>query len=149
MGVQEDNKALVRRWFDEVVSNGNLDTLDAICAACAPSFVVIKGTIGEPQGIPGLRDLIMNFRRAYPDLQAVIEDQIAEGDKVVTRLTMKGTHRGEIMGIPATNRPFSISGTSIWEVKNGLLIQEHVNWDALGMLQQLGVMPNPAEAVPA
>ncbi len=149
MGVQEDNKALVRRWFDEVVSNGNLDTLDAICAACAPQFVVIKGTIGEPQGMPGLRDLIMNFRRAFPDLQAVIEDQIAEGDKVVTRLTMKGTHRGEIMGIPATNRPFAVSGTSTWEVKDGLLIQEHVNWDALGMLQQLGVMPNPAEAVPA
>ncbi len=149
MGVQEDNKALVRRWFDEVVSNGNMDTLDAICAECAPNFVVIRGTIGEPQGMPGLRDLIMNFRRAFPDLQAVIEDQIAEGDKVVTRLTMKGTHRGEIMGIPATNRPFSVSGTSTWEVKNGLLIQEHVNWDALGMLQQLGVMPNPAEAVPA
>jgi steroid delta-isomerase-like uncharacterized protein len=150
MSVQEDNKALVRRWFDEVLSGGNIDTLNAICAECSPSFVVIKGVMDPaPTGMDGLRDLIRGFRNAYPDLTATIEDQIAEGDKVATRLTIRGTHQGEVFGIPATGKSFEVSGTSIWQVMNGLLIQEWVNWDGLGLMRQLGVMEAPREPVTA
>ena len=70
MGAEAENKALVRRWFDEVIGSGDLDTLNAICAECQPDFVVIKGVMDPaPAGMPGLRDLIMNLRTAFPDLQ--------------------------------------------------------------------------------
>ncbi len=143
----EQNKALVRRWFEEVVSRGDLSTLDAICAQCHPRFVVTRGVVEPaPQGIAGLKNLITGLRAAFPDLHATIEDQIAEGDKVVSRLTVRGTHRGEIFGIPATGKPFSVSGVSIWEVRGGQLIQEWVSWDALGMMQQLGAVPPSRQA---
>ena len=138
----ESNKALVRRWFDEVVSRGDMSTLDAICAHCHPQFSVIRGVVEPaPQGMDGLKGLVGSLRSAFPDLKANVEDQVAEGDKVVTRLTMSGTHRGDFMGMPATGRSFTINGVSIWEVRGDQLISEWVNWDALGMMQQLGEPP--------
>ena len=143
----EENKAVVRRWFDEVLSRGDLDALDSICAECHPQFAVIRGVIEPaPLGMSGLKSLITSLRGAFPDLQATVEEQIAEGDKVVSRVTMRGTQRGEFNGMPATGKSFTISGVSIWEVRGNLLIQEWVNWDALGMMQQLGAIPAPMEA---
>ena len=150
MSVQEDNKALVRRWFDEVMSQGRIDTLDAICAECSPGFVVIKGILDPaPTGMEGLRQLVSGFREAFPDMVFKVEDQIAEGDKVTTRVTITGTHKGEVFGMPPTGKRFEVSGTSIWEIKQGLLIQEWVNFDGLGLMRQLGVMEQPREAVTA
>jgi steroid delta-isomerase-like uncharacterized protein len=143
----EENKAVVQRWFSEVVSNGDMDSLDEICAVCHPSFVMVQGVVEPaPQGISGLKDLIARFRSAFPDLTATVDEQIAEGDKVVSRLTMRGTHQGEFMGIPATGKPFTVRGASIWEVRGGQLISEWVSWDSMSMLQQLGVMTAPAPA---
>ena len=143
----EENKAVVRRWFDEVLSRGDMDALDAICAECHPQFAVIRGVMEPaPLGMSGLKNLITSLRTAFPDLQAVVEEQIAEGDKVVSRVTMRGTQQGEIFGVPATGKSFAISGVSIWEVRGNLLIQEWVNWDALGMMQQLGAIPAPEGA---
>lgn len=143
----DDNKAVVRRWFDEVISRGDMGALDAICAECHPQFAVIRGVIEPaPLGMSGLKSLITSLRSAFPDLHAEVEEQIAEGDKVVSRVTMRGTQRGEFNGMPATGKSFTISGVSVWEVRGNLLIQEWVNWDALGMMQQLGVIPAPMEA---
>ena len=143
----EENKAVVRRWFDEVVSQGDMDALDSICAECHPQFAVIRGVMEPaPLGMSGLKSLITGLRSAFPDLQATVEEQIAEGDKVVTRVTMRGTQRGEFQGMPATGKSFSIPGVSIWEVRGNLLIQEWVSWDAMGMMQQLGAIPAPAGA---
>ena len=143
----DDNKAVVRRWFDEVISRGDMGALDAICAECHPQFAVIRGVIEPaPLGMSGLKSLITSLRSAFPDLHAEVEEQIAEGDKVVSRVTMRGTQRGEFNGMPATGKSFNISGVSIWEVRGNLLIQEWVHWDAMGMMQQLGVIPAPVEA---
>ena len=143
----DDNKAVVRRWFDEVISRGDMGALDAICAECHPQFAVIRGVIEPaPLGMSGLKSLITSLRSAFHDLHAEVEEQIAEGDKVVSRVTMRGTQRGEFNGMPATGKSFTISGVSVWEVRGNLLIQEWVNWDALGMMQQLGVIPAPMEA---
>ena len=143
----EENKAVVRRWFDEVLSRGDLDALDSICAECHPQFAVVRGVIEPaPLGMSGLKNLITGLRSAFPDLQATVEEQIAEGDKVVTRVTIRGTQEGEFLGMPATGRSFTIPGVSIWEVRGNLLIQEWVSWDALGMMQQLGAIPVPEAA---
>ena len=143
----DDNKAVVRRWFDEVLSQGDMGALDSICAECHPQFAVIRGVIEPaPLGMSGLKSLITSLRTAFPDLQATVEEQIAEGDKVVSRVTMRGTQRGEFNGMPATGKSFNISGVSIWEVRGNLLIQEWVHWDAMGMMQQLGAIPAPMEA---
>ena len=143
----EENKAVVRRWFDEVLSRGDLDALDSICAECHPQFAVVRGVMEPaPLGMSGLKSLITGLRSAFPDLQATVEEQIAEGDKVVTRVTIRGTQEGEFLGMPATGRSFTIPGVSIWEVRGNLLIQEWVSWDALGMMQQLGAIPVPEAA---
>jgi steroid delta-isomerase-like uncharacterized protein len=148
MSTPEENKAIVRRWFDEVISRGDMGTLDAICAECHPEFTVIKGVVEPaPKGMNGLRDLIRMFRTSIPDLQATVETQVAEGDNVVTRLIMSGTQQGELFGMPPTGKSFKVSGMSMWEVKGGMLIQEWVNWDGLGMMQQLGVIEAPAAPV--
>ena len=138
----EQNKAIVRRWFDEVLSQGKADTIDEICVRCAPSFVVIRGVVENPPGgLEGVKELVNMLRSAFPDLNATIEDQIAEDDKVVSRMTMRGTQRGEFMGIPPSGKQFEISGISVWLLHDGQLVQEWVSWDSLGMMQQLGVIP--------
>jgi steroid delta-isomerase-like uncharacterized protein len=138
----EQNKAIVRRWFDEVVSQGNIELVDEICMQCVPSFVVIQGVADPPpQGLEGVKGLIGVLRTAFPDLKFTIEGQIAEGDQVATRLTVRGTHLGEFMGIPATGKQMAVSGVSIWRLADGKLVNEWVNWDSLAMMQQLGVAP--------
>jgi steroid delta-isomerase-like uncharacterized protein len=140
----EQNKAVVRKWFEDVISRGKVEYVDTICQQCVPSFVVIKGVADPPpQGLEGVKDLIRAFRDAFPDLKISVEDQIAEDDKVVSQLTVRGTHLGNFMGAPATGRQVEVSGISIWRVADGKLIDETVNWDTLRMLQQLGVVPTP------
>jgi steroid delta-isomerase-like uncharacterized protein len=140
----DENKAVVQRWFSDVVSRGDMKSLDAICAVCHPQFEMVRGvTEPAPQGIDGLKGLINTLRTAFPDLNAMVDEQIAEGDKVVSRVTMSGTHQGEFMGMPATGKSFTIPGVSIWEVRAGQLISEWVNWDSMSMMQQLGLAPAP------
>jgi steroid delta-isomerase-like uncharacterized protein len=137
----EENKAIVRRWFEEVINQGNVEAVDVICAQCAPSFVVIKGVDEDASGgLEGVKSLVQTFHKAFPDLKFKIEDQIAEDNKVVSRLSIEGTHSGEFMGIPPTNKQFSIKGVSIWLVGEGKLVEEWVSWDTMGMMQQLGLM---------
>jgi steroid delta-isomerase-like uncharacterized protein len=141
----EENKAVVRRWFEEVMSQGDLVAVDAICMECHPGFQVINGIVpNPPPGMDGVKELITLFRTAFPDLRFSIEDQIAQGNKVMTRMTIHGTHQGDFQGIPATGKRVAFSAISIWEVVDGKLLQENVSWDALGVLQQLGVAPIPA-----
>jgi steroid delta-isomerase-like uncharacterized protein len=143
----EENKTVVRRWFEDVLSQGNVQLVDTICMQCTPSFVVIQGVANPPpQGLEGVKELVAGFRTAFPDMKFIIEDQIAEGNQVATRLTVRGTHLGEFMGIPASGKPVSVSAVSIWRVAEGKLVNEWVNWDSLGMMQQIGVIPTSSQA---
>ena len=85
------------------------------------------------------------YRSAFPDMQLTIEDQIAEGDKVVTRWTARGTHQGELMGIPPTGKQATVTGITVGRVANGKFVESWSNFDALGMMQQLGVVPVPGQ----
>ena len=138
----DENKALVRRWFSDVITQGDMSSFDAICAACQPDFEMIRGVVEPaPRGIEGTKELISSLRTSFPDLSATVDEQIAEGDHVVSLVTMTGTHQGDFMGFPATGRSFSMPGVSIWEVRGDRLISERVNWDSMAMMQQLGVGP--------
>lgn len=137
----EDNRALVRRFVEEVFNRGNLDIVDQLVT---PDYVHHDPTTQEfGSGIEGFKRLISFYRQAFPDIHIALEDQVASGDKVVDRWTGQGTHRGELMGIAPTGRPVTASGISIHRIAGGRIAETWNNYDALGMLRQLGVIPEP------
>ncbi len=135
----ENNKALVRRFYDEVMNQGNLDLIDELVA---PDFVEHQVFPGLPTtGPESVKAGIGMFRSAFPDLRMAADDMIAEGDKVAVRATMSGTHRGEFMGIPATNKSFSITAIDIVEIRDGKATAHWGEVDQGAMMEQLGLAP--------
>jgi steroid delta-isomerase-like uncharacterized protein len=98
------------------------------------------------QGREGVKQFFTYFFSAFPDLQLTVEDILAEGDRVVTRWTMRGSHHGEFFGIPATGRQVTVTGMDIWRIADGKAAEHWDSIDNLGMLQQLGVIPSPDSA---
>jgi steroid delta-isomerase-like uncharacterized protein len=138
--MSEQNKKLMRRIFDEVWNQGNLETIDEIFS---PDFVTHFLPPGTPPGRDGLRQYISMFRAAFPDVHVGVEDQIAEGDKVVTRTTIRGTHKETFMDIPATGKKIQVSAVIITRFESGQNVESWVEQDRLGLMQQLGVVPSP------
>jgi steroid delta-isomerase-like uncharacterized protein len=138
----EDNNALVRRFVDEVQSGGNTDLIDEICSA---EFVNHSAPPGLPADREGIKILTAMFKGAFPDSYFSVEDMIAEGDKVVTRKTFHGTHEGEFMGIPPSGRTVNVSLIDIVRISDGRVVEHWSVGDNLGMMQQLGVIPQPGE----
>jgi steroid delta-isomerase-like uncharacterized protein len=139
----EQNKKLVQKFWDEW-NHGNMEgCLNLINQQKAQDHALPPGF---PEGFEGVRQLILMYHQAFPDLQFMVEDMIAESDKVVCRLTTRGTHKGEFMGIPATGKVVTSSGINIFRVEEGKMVERWSNQDDLGMLQQLGVIPLPGQA---
>jgi steroid delta-isomerase-like uncharacterized protein len=138
----EENKALVRRFVDEVQSAGNIDAIDELCSS---EFVNHSAPPGVPSNCEGVKQLTAMFRQAFPDSFFTVEDMIAEGDKVVTRKTFHGTHEGEFMGIPPTGRRVSMGLIDIVRIADGRVVEHWSMGDNLGMMQQLGVVPPPGD----
>ena len=136
---EEENKAIVRRVNDEVWNMGNLEAIDELIA---DDFVTT--VIGAPEqirGPDGFRDFVLMYRKAFPDLRLTIDDQIAEGETVVTRWTATGTHEGELMGIPPTGKQATTPGININRISRGKLVDGWGIFDQLGLLQQIGAVP--------
>jgi steroid delta-isomerase-like uncharacterized protein len=135
----QENKELARRFMDEVWNKGNLDFIDEVTA---PNHVSHDPASPEDMGggVEGLRRFTEMYRSAFPDIQMTVEDVIAEGDKVVTRWTARATHQGELMGIPPSGNRVEVTGISIDRIEGGKVVETWSNYDALGMMQQLGVM---------
>lgn len=139
----EENKAIARRLSEEVYSRGNLDVADEIYA---PGFVGHDpNSPGEMRGSEGVKQLASAYRGAFPDLQVTVEDQVTEGDKVATRWRARGTHQGELMGILPTGNRVEMTGINFSRVSGGKIVEEWYNYDALGLMQQLGVVPPPEQ----
>jgi steroid delta-isomerase-like uncharacterized protein len=135
----EENKALVRRWFAET-DKGNLTIIDELCA---PDYVDHSPPLPNmPEGSEGVRQANMALATAFPDTVHIIEDQIAEGDKVVTRLRGRATFTGECLGIPPNGKVVEITGIAIHRIANGKLVEHWANADLLGLLQQMGGIPS-------
>jgi steroid delta-isomerase-like uncharacterized protein len=139
----EENKAVVRRLLD-VWEQGNIDLIDELVA---PDYVNHSpATPEQPTGPEGLKGVVTMFRSAIPDLKIVVEDMIAEGDKVVLRYTLEGTHEGELFGVPPTGQRLSIKSISVERVSEGKIREHWRVTDSLDMMQQLGVIPAPEHA---
>ncbi len=139
---EEERKAIVRRVY-EAFSSGNLDALDELLD---PNFVDHNPIPGQAPGAEGVKQTIAMFRSGFPDLRATVEDLIAEGHTVASRVTYRGTHQGEFMGMPATGKQVTISWMDIMRIAGGRITERWGNGDELGMLQQLGAIPAPGEA---
>jgi len=134
-----DNKAIVRRLYEEVWNNRNLEVVNELIS---PSHALQGPTaFGSSIGPEAYKRQVSRFLKAYPDLHWAIEDTIAETDKVVACWTLSGTHKGDFMGVPATNKKVCVGGITIHHIAGGKIMDSHSNWDALGMMQQLGAVP--------
>jgi steroid delta-isomerase-like uncharacterized protein len=131
----EENKAVFRRMVEEGFNKGNLAVVDELVA---PNHVNHADNVRGPEQY---KQFISMYRTALPDLKMTIEFQVAEGDKVVNHWKAQGSHRGSLMGIPPTGKQLTTSGTYIARIVDGKIVEEWGNMDALGMLQQLGVIP--------
>jgi steroid delta-isomerase-like uncharacterized protein len=136
-----DPKATVRAFYASI---------DADHAQSVPPMVSEQIVVYQPGMPPMDRTTFQQFGQAFyaafPDLTHTIADQIAEGDAVASRLVVRGTHQGEFQGIPPTGRPVEITAFGIHRVQDGQIVEQQLLFDALGLLQQLGVMPAPASA---
>jgi steroid delta-isomerase-like uncharacterized protein len=130
-----------RRLIEEVWNQGNFSVVDEVVAR---DYIGHSSTpAGETHGPAGYKQFYAALREAFPDFQVTVEDQVAEGDKVVTRWTARGTHLGEFQGIPPTGRRGAITGITIDRIANGKVVECWTNADDLGLLRLLGVVPVP------
>ena len=143
--LSETNKTVSRRFFEEVFGKGKLNVLDEIIALDHVNSG--PGTLPElPTGPDGAKRVVTVYRNAFPDVRFTIDEQIAEGDKVVTRWTADGTHQGELVGIPATGKTSTVTGITVDRIANGKIFESWGIFDQFGMMQQLGVIPMPETA---
>ena len=132
----EENKALIRRQV-EVWNTGNLDALDELMAA---DLIHHDMPPGLAPGLDGFKQIISMHKMAFPDVRVTIEDMFAEGDKVVNRWTVSGTHQGEYMGIAPTGKKVTLTGISIHRMAGGKIVENWHRMDMLSVMRQLGVV---------
>lgn len=134
-----ENKALAQRWFEEVWNRQQCESISKMFAAdgLAHGLGADGGPLRGPQAFEGFHEAFLN---AFPDLRVLLEDVIAEDDKVAIRWTLTGTLKGEGLGVRATGRPMKITGMSILRARNGVIVEAWNNFDVLGMHQQLGTL---------
>ncbi len=141
----ESNKTISRRFLEEIFGQGKLAVADQIIALDHVDRG--PGTLpGLPPGPEGSKQLVTVYRNAFPDVQFTLDEQMAEGDKVMTRWTAHGTHKGELAGIPATGKSVTVTGMGVDRIVNGKIVESWGVYDQFGMMQQLGVIPTPEPA---
>ncbi len=138
----EDNKALYRRFMEEVFGKKNPGAIDQFIA---PNCVDHAAPPGFPKGLEGAKQMLGMYLGAFPDVAVTIEDMVAEGDKVVARFAIRGTHQGSFMGIAATGKRVAFSGIDIVRVSGGKIVEHWESFDQLGLMQQLGAEKMPGQ----
>lgn len=129
------NRAIVRRYFTEVLTAGNLELIDTLIAPDYASHYPAGYELGG--GPEDVRQIVSSVRRAFPDVHFTVDDLIAEGEKVVCRWTFQGVQEGDFMGIPASGRKATVMGIAIYRVVNEHIAEAWFTWDALGLMRQL------------
>jgi steroid delta-isomerase-like uncharacterized protein len=135
----EENKEIVRKIFEDGFNNGNYDYLDRVI-----SDKYVNHDLPAPApGPEGLKQILIMFKAAFPDMKIEIKDLIGEANKVVSRGSWTGTHKGSFMGIPATEKKVEVNFIDMWRLENGMCLENWVRMDIMGLMQQLGVVPSP------
>jgi steroid delta-isomerase-like uncharacterized protein len=139
-----EGKEIARRALVEIFSEGRLEVADELISPDYVGYdIALPDAIVGPDGV---KQSAAGYRAAFPDMKITVDEQIAEADTVVTRWTARGTHEGELFGIPPTGKEATVSGITINRISGGKLVEARVNWDTLGLLRQLGALPEPARA---
>jgi len=135
-----ENKQVIRDFLDEVINQGRLERAESLVKS---DFIELDPLPGQQQGRDGLKEIIGLIRSAFPDTNWVVDEMVAEGDKVVTRFHWTGTHQGPFLGIPATGKPVKVSGVVIDRLEEGKMADSRILMNELSLMQQLGVIPMP------
>lgn len=135
----DELKDLERRFFDEMLNRGELSAGDDLFASDSVDYA---GFPGQAPGREGFKQAVVMMHQAFPDIHYTIEDMVAEGDRIATRWTLRGTHQGEFFGIPATGNQVSVEGIHILRFVDGQIVECWEVWDQLSMLRQLGALPD-------
>ena len=135
----EENKAVIRRYFDEIVNQGKMELYSEFMAENVLGY---DATDPEPKvGFENVKQVMILFHTAFPDLQCPLYDILAEGDKVVVRWGLRGTHRDLFMGVPASGKKVDVSGIIIYRLENHKIIEYWGRFDTLGLMKQVGAVP--------
>ena len=137
----EDNKTIIRTYVETIWNRQQIDRADELVA---PDFLDHAALPGQTPGLAGAKQKWAMYQTGIPDLHVTIDDLVAEGDKVAARRSYEGTHRGELLGIPASGKRVQIGGISIFRVAEGKITEHWEQIDGLALMQQLGVFPAPA-----
>lgn len=136
----QSNSEIVRGFIEEVLNQGNIEASGRYFWDDMVEQVPLPG---QGPGLEGLKNVLRGILTAFPDIHWKIEEQIAEGDKVVTRFEWTGTHRGTFLGVPATGRSVKVWGVVIDRLERGKIKDTRIIMDALGLMMQFGVFPPP------
>ncbi|MEZ5541962.1 MAG: ester cyclase [Pseudomonadota bacterium] len=136
----QSNSNVVRRFIEEVLNQGNVDAAGQFFWEDMVEQVPFPG---QGPGLEGLKDVVRGLRAAFPDMHWTVHEQIAEGDKVLSRFEWTGTHRGAFLGVPATDRPVAVWGMVIDRFQGGKIKDTRIIMDTLGLMMQLGAVPPP------
>jgi predicted ester cyclase len=137
----QDNAAIVRRFVEEVITLGKIDSAGEFVWEDVVEQVPLPG---QGPGLEGLKDILRTIRAAFPDIEFSILEQISEGDKVASRFEWTGAHRGEFMGVPPTGRRVRVWGVVIDRLVDGRIKDTRILMDTIGLMMQLGALPPPA-----
>ncbi len=137
----QDNSTIVRRFVDEVINQGKMDSAGEFVWEDVVEQVPFPG---QGPGLEGLKDVLRGMRSSFPDIDFSIKEQVCEGDKVVSRFEWTGTHKADFMGVPATGRQVRVWGVVIDRLEAHRIKDTRILMDALGLMIQLGAIPPPA-----
>lgn len=138
--MSEENKQILRRWFDEVWNQGRADVIDELFDENGIAHGLSTDPANPIRGPRDYRPFYIVFREAFPHLEIVIEDMVAEGDKVAARCSVRGKHEGDFMGRTATQAPVEIEGITIVRIENGKIVEAWNNFDFMTLYKQCGVL---------
>ena len=136
----QSNSNVVRQFIEEVLNQGKVDAAGQFFWEDMVEQVPLPG---QGPGLEGLKDVLRGLRSAFPDMHWSVQEQIVEGDKVLSRFEWKGTHRGLFLGVPPTDRPVSVWGMVIDRFEGGKIKETRIIMDTLGLMMQLGMVLPP------
>lgn len=141
--MEEENKAVVRKVIEGFLNSADPDVADELFH---PDFVDHNPSNPDMTGLENIKRSVADWHEAFPDTVNALEDLLAEGEKVAARWATRGTHRGEFLGLPATDKSVEVTSIGIFRISGGKVAESWDHFDALGMLEQLGATPKPKSA---